>query len=80
MPRQMSTAPPKNSALALYFAPNTLPTLIPAAEITNVVQPITAIASQILTLRNANVMPMARASMLVATAAMSMLMNANDEF
>ena len=80
IPRQMSTAPPKNSAFDLYFTPNTLPTFMPAAEIINVVQPIIAIASQILTWRNAKVMPIARASILVATATISILIKPKEAF
>ena len=52
--------------------------LIPATEKAKVVQPIIAIAGRIFTLRNAKVMPTARASMLVAIASTSIALNAKE--
>lgn len=60
--------PPVNSAFDLNLFPKKLPKINPIPEKINVVTPINIEEEIISTLRNENVMPMARASMLVATA------------
>ena len=72
IPMSIRITPPANSALDLYFIPNTLPAFTPIADRTNVVQPIKVTAHTIFTWRNAKVTPTARASILVATASASM--------
>ena len=64
----ISIAPPAISALDLNLVPKAEPILTPAAEITNVQTPMKSTAATILTSRNAKVMPIASASILVATA------------
>ena len=72
-------SPPANSALALYFSPNTLPTLRPVPDKIKVIVPIKSTAVRILTSgRSAKVIPAARASMLVATAMMNMVFGAKE--
>ena len=74
----MSITPPVISAFDLYFVPKTLPTFAPAMDMMQVVQPIMPAASAMSTSRNAKVMPAARASMLVATASMSMVLKDSE--
>ena len=71
--------PPAISALLLYFRPNTLPTFRPTADRINVVAPMKLTAAGRFTSgRSANVMPTASASMLVATASTSIVLNENE--
>ena len=51
--------------------PNWLPTTTPTSDSTKVVTPMIAMATQMFTPRKANVMPTAKASMLVAMASMT---------
>ena len=55
-----------------------MPALTPATERINVVTPIKETAGIILTLKNASVTPTARASMLVATARMVMVLKSTE--
>ena len=74
----MSITPPVSSAFDLYFVPKTLPTFAPAMDMMQVVQPIMLTAPTMFTSRNAKVMPAARASMLVATASISMVLKDSE--
>ena len=56
--------PPSISAFDLYLRPNILPIFTPAAEKANVIIPINVTAGIISTFKNANVTPIARASIL----------------
>ena len=67
--------PPVISAILLYREPKTFPILTPTNENRKVVMPIIMTENQIFTLRNANDTPTAKASMLVAMAIMSMVLN-----
>ena len=67
-PISISIIPPHNPAFDLYLSPNILPIFTPAAEQTNVIQPMNDTAGIMFTLRNASETPTASASMLVATA------------
>ena len=69
--------PPVSEALSLYLAPKRLPINTPNAEITKVVHPISPEALPILTERNAKVIPIASASILVATAISSSSFRSN---
>ena len=69
----MRTMPPASSAFDLYRKPNMLPILTPIVAIKKVVQPMRETAGRIFTLKNAKVMPTAKASILVAMARGSMV-------
>ena len=78
-PSRIRMMPPAISALLLYFRPNTLPTFRPTADRINVVAPMKLTAAGRFTSgRSANVMPTASASMLVATASTSIVLNENE--
>ena len=68
---RISIIPPASSAFDLYRAPKIFPILTPIKEHANVTIPIKETAGMISTLKKAKVTPMARASMLVATASTS---------
>ena len=63
--------PPASSAFDLYFVPKIFPIFTPANEIKNVQTPIIDAADTICTFKNANVIPTASASILVATASIN---------
>ena len=76
----MSMTPPIISALDFSFSPNTLPSLTPMKQQTKVIRPMIDTAGIILTLRKAKVTPMARASILVATASVSIVFTSIESF
>ncbi len=70
-PMRMRTMPPAMVAGFSKREPNWLPTTTPTSDSTKVVTPMIAMATQMFTPRKANVMPTAKASMLVAMASMT---------
>ena len=73
--------PPATSALLLYFRPKILPTFKPKTDRQKVVQPMSPTALKMSTSgSSAKVMPTARASILVATASISMALKPKDTF
>ena len=75
IPRKIKIAPPNNSALFSYLSPKTFPTLVPIMDNTNVIIPINVIAKIKFTFKNANVIPTANASILVAIANTIIVLN-----
>ena len=75
MPSNIKIVPPANSAFDLNRVPNILPTLTPAVDMAKVVKPIIKIAVKIFSAKKEKVIPTASASMLVAIANNSILMN-----
>ena len=74
VPIKISIIPPMMLAGFEYFAPKKFPIATPAKLNKKVVTPIINIARQISTIKNANVTPTAKASMLVATASRNIVL------
>ena len=67
-PIKINTNPPMNSALFLYLEPNLLPIHTPNMDSISVQTPIILTDGITFTLKNANIIPTVKASMLVAIA------------
>ena len=68
IPNSININPPTNCAFFSYFAPNILPIFTPISDSMNVIIPMQVTENTMLHFRNANVIPIANASMLVAIA------------
>ena len=62
------------------MSPNLLPTFVPITDKINVITPISVIAKIKLTLKNANVIPTANASILVAIASIIIVLKLTSSF